>query len=111
MVAAGYDAPFHTPDSKAGARQWPSLFPTDPDTKGAKVGTRAVEALGEWEKPAFVLYFNRDPITHGARDSFRELVPSAGAQPDIRIEGAGHFLQEEPGEAVAEAIIEFVDRT
>jgi len=110
-VAAAYDAPFHTPDSKAGARQWPSLVSTDPAMEGAKIGMRAVEALGEWEKPAFVLYSDRDPITHGARDSLRELIPSAGAQPDIWIEGAGHFLQEEAGEAVAEAIVEFVDRT
>lgn len=110
-VAVAYDAPFHTPDSKAGAKRWPSLVPTGPDIEEAKVGTRAVEALGEWEKPAFVLYSDRDPITHGSRASLRELIPSAGAQPDIWIEGAGHFLQEEAGEAVEEAIVKFVDRT
>jgi haloalkane dehalogenase len=110
-VMAAYDAPFHTPEAKAGARQWSSLVPTDPDMEGADVGMQTVEALGDWEKPAFVLYSDRDPITHGARDGLRELIPSAGAQPDVWIEGAGHFLQEEAGERVAEEIVAFVDRT
>jgi len=29
----------------------------------------------------------------------------------VWIEGAGHFLQEEAGEEVAEQIVDFVDRT
>lgn len=109
-VAAAYDVPLHTAETKAGARRWPSLVPTDPDMDGASVGTRTLEALGEWENPAFVLYSDHDPITHGARESLRELIPSADAQPAIWIEGAGHFLQEEAGQIVAEAIVAFVNR-
>jgi len=47
----------------------------------------------------------------GARDGLRELIPSAGHQPDVWIDGAGHFLQEEAGERVANAIVAFLDRT
>jgi haloalkane dehalogenase len=110
-AADAYDAPFHTSEAKAGARQWPSHVATDPDVAHAEIGRRANDALEKWEKPAFVLYSDRDPITHSRRDVLRELIPTAGEQPDIWIEGAGHFLQEEAGEEVAEQIVEFVDRT
>lgn len=79
--------------------------------EGADIGMQTVEAFGEWEKPTFLLYSDRDPITHGARDSLRELIPSASYQPDVWIDGAGHFLQEEAGERVANALVAFVDRT
>jgi pimeloyl-ACP methyl ester carboxylesterase len=46
-VAAAYDAPFHTPEAKAGARQWPSLVPTDSDMEGADIGMQTIEALGD----------------------------------------------------------------
>jgi haloalkane dehalogenase len=41
----------------------------------------------------------------------RELFPTASEQPDIWIEGAMHFLQEDAGEEIAEEIVDFVDRT
>jgi len=110
-VQAAYDAPFHSPESKAGARRWPSLVPTDPDMAGAEIGQRAVAALQEWEEPAFVLFSDEDPITHATRDAYRSLIPSAEDQPDVWIEGVGHFLQEEAGEDVAERIVDFVGRT
>jgi haloalkane dehalogenase len=59
----------------------------------------------------FVLFSDSDPITHGARDDLRELFPTAEDQPDIWAEGGAHFLQEDIGEAVAEEIVQFVDRT
>ena len=110
-VAAAYDAPFHTPEAKTGAKRWPSLLPTDLDIDGAEVGRAAIEALAEWEKPAFALFSDSDPITRDARDAMYELIPTASEQPDFWIEGAGHFLQEEAGEAVGEEIVGFVDRT
>lgn len=110
-VAAAYDAPFPTPESKAGARKWPSLVPTDTGMDGAEIGQRAVAALREWEKPSFVLFSDSDPVTRETRDAYRNLIPSADAQPDVWIEGAGHFLQEEAGEEVAEEIVGFVRRT
>jgi haloalkane dehalogenase len=37
-------------------------------------------------------------------------VPSAAAEPAVVINGAGHFLQEDAGEALADAVADFVDR-
>jgi len=110
-VVAAYGAPFPDQDHVAGARALPGLVPTDPDDPGADRVRAAREALADWDKPAFVLFADGDPITRGSRDDLRELLPTASEQPDVWVEGAAHFLQEDAGEAVAERIVAFVDRT
>ena len=110
-VVAAYEAPFHTEESKACARILPRLIPTSPDDPGADHMAAAKERLSEWQKPAFVLCSDSDPITGNARDPMRELFPTASEQPDVWIEDAMHFLQEAAGEAIAEGVVKFVDRT
>ena len=110
-VVAAYEAPFHTEEAKACARKLPFLIPQSPDDEGADTMREARERLSEWEKPAFVLFSDSDPITGNARDPIRELIPTATEQPDIWIEGAMHFLQEDAGEEIAEEIAAFVERT
>jgi haloalkane dehalogenase len=110
-VLAAYDAPFPDERYKAGARTFPGLVPLDPDDPGAAEMRETRAALAEWEKPAFVLFSREDVIFSGVRDSLRELLPTASDQPDVWIDGAGHFLQEDAGEAVAEEILAFVDRS
>jgi haloalkane dehalogenase len=39
------------------------------------------------------------------------LIPSAKNEPEIVIQNAGHFLQEEKGEEIAQHIAGFVERT
>lgn len=110
-VKAAYDAPFQSEAVKAGARTWPGHVPLSPDDPGADLIGAARERLASWDKPAFVLFSDSDPITGPARDDLRSLIPTATEQPDTWIEGAGHFLQEDAGEAVAAEIVAFVDRT
>jgi haloalkane dehalogenase len=110
-VLAAYDAPFPDVSFKGAARAWPLMVPTDPSMDGASIMGDTLDQLGEWEKPAFVLYSDSDPITSPARDLFRELIPTAIEQPDVWIEGPGHFLQEEAGEEIAEHVVDFVRRT
>lgn len=110
-VVAAYEAPFPTEASKAGARAWPALVPRASGGDGHEKTRSAREELANWDKPAFVLFADSDPITRGARDPLRELIPTATEQPDTWIEGAMHFLQEDAGEAIAEHIVDFVDRT
>ncbi|MFT4904065.1 MAG: haloalkane dehalogenase [Natronomonas sp.] len=107
---AGYDAPFPDEESKAGAYAWPPMVPQNPDMPGADRHAQLRDDLETWEKPFFALFSDSDPITNQYRDRFRDLVPTASEEPDVWIEGAGHFLQEEAGEACAEHIVEFVDR-
>ncbi|MFW5964014.1 MAG: haloalkane dehalogenase [Natronomonas sp.] len=110
-VIAAYEAPFPTEESKACARVLPFLIPHSPDDEGADTMQAAKQRLSEWEKPAFVLFSDSDPITRNARDPLRELIPTASEQPDTWIEGAMHFLQEDEGEKIAEEIVAFVERS
>jgi len=109
--AAAYDAPFPTPASKAGAVAWPLLVPMTPDDPVAAAMRDTRERLANWQKPAFVLFAPDDPILGGAHTFFRELLPTAAAQPEVFIEDASHFLQEEQGPAIAEHIQAFLART
>ena len=108
---AAYEAPFPEEAYKAGAREWPDMVPRQGGGDGAEITRAAAERLSDWEKPAFVLFSDSDPITRGNRDPLRELLPTASEQPDVWVEGAMHFLQEDAGEEIAEQIVEFVRRT
>ncbi|MBF6592305.1 MAG: haloalkane dehalogenase [Ktedonobacterales bacterium] len=109
-VAAAYDAPFPDDRSLAGARQFPLLVPTRPDDPAAPANRRAWEALRRWEKPFLCAYSDGDPITRGADKYFAANVPGAQGQPHTTISGAGHFLQEDQGEALAAVIVDFLAR-
>jgi haloalkane dehalogenase len=64
--------------------------------------------LLRWDKPALVMFSDSDPITGAAAPWFRRLIPTAKDQPEITIEKAGHFLQEEKGEEIAGYILRFM---
>ncbi len=107
-VLAGYEAPFPTPESKAGAAQFPLLVPTEENADGAAEMREVVDALCRWEKPALVAFSDNDPVFPYPRagERFIEWIPTAGEQ--VRVEGAAHFLQEDRGERIADAILSFL---
>jgi len=109
-VLAGYEAPFPTPDHKVGAWRLPLIVPLSADDPGAAAMTRVREALASWARPTQVLFSTGDPIfSVGAGRRFADLIPGAG---DLEtIDGAGHFLQEDAGEAVGTAIAGFLGRS
>jgi haloalkane dehalogenase len=106
-VRAAYDAPFPTPESKAGALAFPELVPTEPEHPNTAAMNGVRDALRDWRKPALVVWGADDrvlppAIAHGIAD----LIP--GARSPVLMEGASHFLQEDRPEEVADAILEFV---
>jgi haloalkane dehalogenase len=106
-VVAAYDAPFPTPESKAGVLAFPELVPTEPDHPSAAAMLAVRDALRRWEKPALVLFSDSDPIFSPAvGERLAQLIP--GALPAETVTGAGHFLQEDAGERIAERIATFV---
>ncbi len=110
-IIAAYDAPYPNDSYKAGAAVFPSLVPISQEMPGAAEMRAAREQLARWTKPALVMFSDGDPILGGAASFFRRLIPSASDQPKITIRGAGHFLQEERGEAIAGQVIAFIKRT
>jgi haloalkane dehalogenase len=106
-VVAAYDAPFPTPESKAGALAFPEQVPTEPDHPNTAPLLAIREALASWEKPALVLFGDSDPIFRPeVADAIARWIPGAG--PAELVENAGHFVQEDAGEQVAARIVELL---
>jgi haloalkane dehalogenase len=104
-VVAAYEAPFPTPESKAGAQRFPLLVPLTADDPGAPEMQATREALSRWDKPALVAFSDSDPVFPfpQAGEQFTQLIPTAGEQ--VRIQGAAHFLQEDRGVEIADAML------
>jgi haloalkane dehalogenase len=109
-VVAAYNAPFPDATYKAGAHEFPLLVPISPDAPAVPAMRRAREALKSWSKPVLVMFSDGDPITGGGDRWFRKTIPSAANEPEIVIKGAGHFLQEDKGEEIAQHIRDFLER-
>ena len=110
-ILTAYESPFPDVTYKAGAMAFPLLVPIHPNDPGAAQMRRAREVFAKWHKPVLVMFSDKDPITRGSDIFFRSLIPSAKDQPEIVIHDAGHFLQEDKGEEIAQHIEEFMVRT
>lgn len=102
---AAYDAPFPTDEYKAGARAFPGLVPITPDNPASETNRKAWETLMQWNGKVLTLYSDKDPVTAGAYKPFHKLLPGAKGQPHETIENAGHFLQEDAGEIIAQKMV------
>jgi haloalkane dehalogenase len=107
-VIDAYDAPFPDDSYKAGARVFPTLVPTRPDDPASAANRKAWEVLRHWEKPFLTAFSDGDPVTRGGDKTFQRLVPGAQGQPHTTITGAGHFLQEDKGEELAQIVVDFI---
>jgi haloalkane dehalogenase len=109
-VVEAYNAPFPTPESKAGVLAFPELVPTEVDHPSAAKMMEVRAALEQWEKPTLVLFSDSDPIfSTVAGEHMASRIPGAG--PAEIVTGAGHFLQEEKGEEIADRIVRFLAET
>jgi haloalkane dehalogenase len=104
-VLAAYDAPFPDASYKAAALEFPSLIPLASDSPGAPENRAAWEVLEGFEKPFVTAFSDSDPSTKAWEEVFRSRVPGADNTLHTEISSAGHFLQEEQPEALAELIL------
>ncbi|HMJ76672.1 MAG TPA: haloalkane dehalogenase [Iamia sp.] len=107
-VIAAYDAPFPDEASKAGARVFPLLVPTNPEDPAAPDNRAAWEVLERFEKPFLLAFSDADPITGGGDRVFAEKVPGAAGRAHVTIEGGGHFLQEDRGAELGRVLVDFI---
>jgi haloalkane dehalogenase len=107
-VLAAYDAPFADETAKAGLRQMPMLIPVTRTDPGAAINRATTEVLRTWDKPFLTAYADGDPATRGWAEVFQGIVPGAQGQPHTTIENAGHFVQEDAGDELADVIATFI---
>ena len=107
-VIAAYDAPFPDAASKAGARAFPLILPTEPDAPGAAAGQRVLEALRDDRRPTLMLWADSDPVL--TLETGRRFAQAIGRDEPEVIEGASHFLQEDAGERIGARIADWLGR-
>ena len=105
-VAAAYDYPYADGGSKAGARAFPLMLPTDPGAPGAEAGQRVLEALREDRTPTLMLWADSDPVL--TLETGRRFAQAIGRDEPEVIEGASHFLQEDAGERIGARIAQWL---
>jgi haloalkane dehalogenase len=106
-VVAAYDAPFPDETYKVAARKFPALVPFDFDDPECQKNRKVWEQLGEWNIPTLTLFSDGDPIMSGLEKVFQDRILGSVGQPHTIIKDAGHFLQEDKGEEIAEYIVKW----
>ena len=105
---AAYQAPFPAEEMCAGIRAFPDLVPNTPDDPAAAGNREAWRRLATIEVPLLTAFSDGDPITRGGDAQMRAEIPGAAGQPHTIIEGAGHFVQEDQPEKLAQVVAGFV---
>ena len=107
-VLAAYDVPFPDEAYCAGPRQLPLLMGVTPSSACARLNRRTMEALARFDGPFLTAFSDGDPATRGWAEVLREHVPGAAGLGQVTIRGAGHFLQEDRGETLADVVAQLV---
>jgi haloalkane dehalogenase len=108
---AAYDAPFPDESFKAGARRFPLLVPITPEHGSVAENKAAWKVLETFTKPFLTAFSDSDPVTKGGDLIFQNRIPGAKGQKHVTITEAGHFLQEDKPDEIADLIHAFVAST
>jgi haloalkane dehalogenase len=109
-VRAAYDAPFPDDSYSAAPRAMPGLVPTNPDDPATAANRAAWKALCDSTTPMLVAFSDSDPITGPMAGIFASQMRGAQGIEHPTITNAGHFLQEDAGEELAQAVVRFLAR-
>jgi haloalkane dehalogenase len=101
-VIAAYETPFPDVASKAGARAFPLMLPTEPSMPAASAGQRVLDALREDSRPKLILWADSDPVL--PLSTGERFAATLGTEVSHVIENASHFLQEDAGPQIGRLI-------
>jgi haloalkane dehalogenase len=107
-VLAAYDAPFPDATYKQGVLNWPSLIPLYPESPGVSENRRSWEVLEQMDIPLMTAFSDRDPSTAAWETVFQQRARGAKKMAHQQIKQAGHMVQEDQGEVLAEIIKNFI---
>jgi len=107
---AAYDAPFPDASFKAAVLAFPGLIPLRAAMPGIAENRAVWTVLESFTRPFVTAFSDGDPTTAPWAEVFRARVPGAAGEPHPIIRDAGHFLQEEQGEALAEVLVALLGR-
>jgi haloalkane dehalogenase len=105
-VIAGYERPFPSAAAKAGARAFPLILPTSPDSPGAQAGQRTLDALREDPRPKLMLWADSDPVL--PLETGERFATAIGGEIAHVIKDASHFLQEDAGPQIGALIADWL---
>ncbi len=103
-IRAAYEAPFDGVESKAGPRRFPWCLPfAEPEAGGATWQRRCHQRLPALGIPVHFVWGDADPIfTWEWAEQWAATIPGATLD---RIEGAGHFVQEDAAEDCVDTVL------
>lgn len=100
--AAAYRAPFPSKEYQTGALVFPRLVVIRSNHPGSYDNYVAVQTLKTLDLPVLLPWSDSDPITREGEPVLRGIFKNCA--PPLIIASAGHFIQEDAGEEVAEHI-------
>ena len=103
---AAYGAPYPAPEYQTAALVFPRLVPNRAKSLAVYENLQAIERLKALDIPVFLPWGDKDPITASGQEQLRGIFKNASAPANI--EGAGHFIQDDAGEALAEHIAQWM---
>ncbi len=107
-VKEQYLAPHPTPASRAGVASFPKLVPAKPGHVNFDYITNIGNTLKTWNLPVLVMFSDKDiAFKVPAGERIADMVPDGRFKV---IRDAGHFLQEDAGEEIAENMVEFLGK-
>ncbi|MBW1709351.1 MAG: alpha/beta fold hydrolase [Deltaproteobacteria bacterium] len=107
--AEAYGAPFPSKKYQTCALLFPRLVPIRPDHPGAYDNRAAIEKLKTLDLPVLLPSAEGDPVTRAFESVLRGIFKNAA--PPLAVKKAGHFIQEDAGEEVAERIRKWMAET
>jgi len=104
-VVEAYRAPYPDPSLTIGSRAFTQLLPTRPDNPMYPANHEAWRVLEQWTNPVLTIFSDKDIVAPDGWKPIVARIPGAADQPHVILEGGGHFLQEDIGEAYTETLL------